>query len=589
MAANTTINVTGASLVVSVPLMNVNNGGGNASLTMTGGGLLVLNAADTYTGTTTITNGTIQLGNVNALQSTVVTDNMASGGMAFSAGLGTANLGGLSGSGNIALADLSGGSLTLNLSGNATTTYSGVLSGPGGLTNSSGVLTLTNSLTNYVPTSITGGALVLGNTSVLPLYWTSSGAFSVSNTGTFGITLGSAAGEFTPGNITTLLTNVTFPAGTSLGIQVVDAAPYTLNSLTTPITGPEGLNKLGAGDLVIINNGNTYTGTTTVTGGTLQLGNGTTSGTLSGNVTTNATLAFDYNSAQTFGGTISGVGGLAKIGSNVLDLTASNNYTGGTNVSAGTLELGNANAASTSTIALSAGTNNLTFASSGATYNIGALSASSTLSKLSLTAISGGSITLSVGGNGSTATYSGLLSGAGGLTVTGGSQTLFNANNAVFNTFSGNVNINGGALLLSSGSYQTSAAATILGNMTAAGRTINVNNGGTLAFLTGNTMGDTGSTVTVPVIINQGGEALNVNGGNTTLGPVVLNGGTLADFGNGTAAYQPYNLGAAAGSISATGSANSTSPCSRALAPRAASNVWRGQYVQRLRGRRALH
>ncbi len=130
--------------------------------------------------------------------------------------------------------------------------------------------------------------------------------------------------------------------------------------------------------------------------------------------------------------------------------------------------------------------------------------------------------------------------------------------------------------MLSSGSYQTSAAATILGNMTAAGRTINVNNGGTLAFLTGNTMGDTGSTVTVPVIINQGGEALNVNGGNTTLGPVVLNGGTLADFGNGTAAYQPYNLGAAAGSISATGSANSTSPCSRALAPRAASECLAG-------------
>ena len=199
----------------------------------------------------------------------------------------------------------------------------------------------------------------------------------------------------------------------------------------------------------------------------------------------------------------------------------------------------------------------MTFASSGATYNIGALSASSTASKLSLTAISGGSITLSVGGNHATSTYSGLLSGAGGLTVTGGSQTLFNANNAVFNTFSGNVNINGGTLLLSSGSYQTSAAATVLGNMTAAGRTINVNNGGTLAFLTGNTMGDTASTVTVPVIINQGGEALNVNGGNTTLGPVVLNGGTLADFGNGSAGYQPYNLGAAAGSISATGSANS--------------------------------
>ena len=282
---------------------------------------------------------------------------------------------------------------------------------------------------------------------------------------------------------------MTFPAGTSLGIQVVDAAPYTLNSLTTPITGPEGLNKIGAGDLVIINNGNTYTGTTTVTGGTLQLGNGTTSGTLSGNVTTNATLAFDYNSAQTFGGTISGVGGLANIGSNVLDLTASNNYTGGTNVSAGTLELGNANAALTSTITLPAGTNNLTFGSSGTTYNIGSLAGAGSMS---LTAISGGSITLSVGGNHASSQYSGLLSGAGGLTVTGGNQTLFNSAAAVYNTFTGNVNISGGTLTLNAnGTYSNAATATVLGDMALSGRLITVGSGGVLAFASANTTGAT--------------------------------------------------------------------------------------------------
>ena len=63
-------------------------------------------------------------------------------------------------------------------------------------------------------------------------------------------------------------------------------------NLTGPLIGPANLTKSGAGTL-ILNSNNTYTGTTTVSGGTLQVGAGGTTGTLgTGAVTTDANLTF---------------------------------------------------------------------------------------------------------------------------------------------------------------------------------------------------------------------------------------------------------------------------------------------------------
>ena len=138
-----------------------------------GPGTMVLNSSDTYTGPTTIAGGTIQLGNVNALQTTVVTDN---GGLTFSSGLGTANLGGLSGSGNIALTDLGDQRRNAERQRKQRPIYHllRALSGSGGLNNAGGTLVLTNSNSLYGgPTTITGGALVLGNVGVLSPLWSS--------------------------------------------------------------------------------------------------------------------------------------------------------------------------------------------------------------------------------------------------------------------------------------------------------------------------------------------------------------------------------------------------------------------------------
>ena len=89
---------------------------------------------------------------------------------------------------------------------------------------------------------------------------------------------------------------------------------------------------------------NTYTGSTTVSGGTLQVGNGG-SGEFLGSPTvslSNGTaLVFNESDSQTYGGVISGNGSLTQTGSGLLTLSGSNTYTGSTTISAGTLQVGN--------------------------------------------------------------------------------------------------------------------------------------------------------------------------------------------------------------------------------------------------------
>ena len=77
--------------------------------------------------------------------------------------------------------------------------------------------------------------------------------------------------------------------------------------------------------------------------GTLQLGDGTTNGTIAGNITDNAALVFNYgtSTSPTYSGVISGTGTLTKSGPGTLTLTGGNNntYTGTTTVNGGTLIL----------------------------------------------------------------------------------------------------------------------------------------------------------------------------------------------------------------------------------------------------------
>lgn len=109
---------------------------------------------------------------------------------------------------------------------------------------------------------------------------------------------------------------------------------------TDDINGSIDLIKDGTGTLVLTGTGS-YTGGTTIEEGTLQLGNGGTTGSITGDVKDNGLLVFNRSDDVTFGGVVSGTGSLEQAGRGTLTLTGVNTYTGGTTISLGTLQLGN--------------------------------------------------------------------------------------------------------------------------------------------------------------------------------------------------------------------------------------------------------
>jgi|GEM_PF-1662093 len=115
------------------------------------------------------------------------------------------------------------------------------------------------------------------------------------------------------------------------------------------LSGATSLLKQGPGTLVIANTGgNDYTGTTTITAGTLQVGDGVTpsAGQLgSGNIVNNGSLVFFRPDDLTVANAISGTGGLVKRGTGVLTLSGNNaSFDGGIEIAAGSLRVGSANA-----------------------------------------------------------------------------------------------------------------------------------------------------------------------------------------------------------------------------------------------------
>ena len=119
-------------------------------------------------------------------------------------------------------------------------------------------------------------------------------------------------------------------------------------------SGVTSLIKIGTGTLILTGT-NTYSGLTTISSGTLQIGDGGTAGTLAtNNLVNNATLAFSRADAFTDSGIISGTGRLRQLGDGVLTLTRAHTYAGATLIEAGTLALtGSGSIASSTNIVIS--------------------------------------------------------------------------------------------------------------------------------------------------------------------------------------------------------------------------------------------
>jgi autotransporter-associated beta strand protein len=225
-----------------------------------------------------------------------------------------------------ALGDYSGSTGGFTVSGNlsgsgtATTTGTTVVSLSGNNSSFSGTWNSATAVTSF-STSASGSPNAL---------WVGNGSGFTANLATGGtISLGALSGN--SGTISNGVASTTaiFSVG-ALGATTTFGGTFANGSGTT------GLNLVG-GNLTLTS-ANTATGPTTISGGTLQLGNGASSGSVSGNIANNSALVFNNPTLVLFGNVVSGSGSLTKTGPGTLAVTANQTYTGPTIINAGTLQ-----------------------------------------------------------------------------------------------------------------------------------------------------------------------------------------------------------------------------------------------------------
>ena len=206
------------------------------------------------------------------------------------------------------------------------------------------------------------------------------------------------------------------------------------------IAGVTGLQKDGSGTLTLLTT-NTYLGPTVINNGTVQVGNGSISGSLgAGNITNNATLIFNQPDNNTITGTINGSGGVVKSGAGMLTLAANNFYSGGTTISNGTLAI-------TADPNLGAAGGPLNFA--GGTLAVTSAGIFTLANRPVQLAAGGGTLSLA-----NTLTVSNIIAGPGALTLGGGGTLILTASN----TYAGATTVNGGLLQIDNGSATGSTA-----------------------------------------------------------------------------------------------------------------------------------
>ncbi len=186
---------------------------------------------------------------------------------------------------------------------------------------------------------------------------------------------------------------------------------------------------------MVLTGANTYVGGTTIAAGTLQLGDGGTTGSIVGDVVDNGALAFDRSDAVTFSGAISGTGSVSQIGPGSTTLTAANTYSGGTLLAAGTLIAGNNSALGSGALTVAAN-------AMGPTTLDNTAAATSLANAIVLDP----SANLTVAGS-NPLTLAGVISGDGALTKNGGSTLILTADNS----YAGGTTINTGTLQVGDG------------------------------------------------------------------------------------------------------------------------------------------
>jgi autotransporter-associated beta strand protein len=399
--------------------------------------------------------------------------------------------------------------------------------------------------------------------SVAELQFT-AGGYSIS--GTHPLTLIGSSGV---GIDNTTGTNA-FSAPITLGANLAFTEEAGTLSLGGAIGGSHNLTQ-GAGGTagtLVLGGSNTYSGTTTVSAGTLSISADSNLGAAPGSATPGSltlnggelatTASFTLNANRgislgasgdtidtidtidvaggttlTYNGIAAGSGSLAETDTGTLVLGHANTYTGVTGLFSGTLQLGASNAIPSTSDVIDDGTLNL----DGHGDTIGALSGGGTV-----TSSVAGSVTLTVGATNNSNVFSGVIqNGSGTLALTKagtGVETLSGAD-----TYTGVTTINAGtlsisadnglgtapgsatagSLVLNGGTLGTTATFTLNANrgisLGASGGTIDVANGTTLTY-SGIAAGSGNLTLT-----DAG--TLALGGANTYTGTTTISAGTL--------------------------------------------------------------
>ncbi|MEQ8211049.1 MAG: autotransporter-associated beta strand repeat-containing protein [Lacipirellulaceae bacterium] len=474
-----------------------------------GTGTQVFTGVSTYTGGTFINDGVLQVSQ---------SENLGSLGTLLSFDGGTLNT--TASFGMIRGTQLEAGGGTFDVDDTTTLDASGNITGPGGLTKiGDGTLVLS------------GFSTYLGGTNV------NAGVVEISSAVNLGSTLGTLTLDGgtlrTTGNITTAR-----PAVMGPGNGTFEVVAGTTLTRTGIVSGPGLLIKTGDGDLDL-EAANTYLGNTVIGAGTLrvdasnQLGDAgnavqLTDGTL--NTTASFTNArsvllspgigtFNVNTGTTLtqSGSLSNDipildGEFTKTGAGVLQLTAANTYTGSTTINAGTVRLSGAGQLPDVTDVSVA---------NGATFDLN--NVSDTIDALAGTGdVTLGSGTLTIGANDGGGTFTGVISGSGGLTKVGTGTQLIRTKSVGMDefphTYAGNTAINGGILDVEEDESLGDPA----GSLSFDGGTLRV-------------QGENSFNTTRVVTLNNGGGTLSTVGEDAAmdLGGVVSGTGSLTKTGIG--------------------------------------------------------